>query len=382
MVKELDWNVTPLSGYSIDECYRNHYILEILSNKSLNLRFISRGEINLSDKIKPTSEEFYKEIAQWISDKKLEIINVCNEKYPMSCLTFFLKVEKSDIFCLFTFFVDKLNYDVFASTRQEAIKIVEILEEKFKEGESTKKSLKFAFWQRDPEENSALTISNHKCPSLEEIRNNYHPKLWDQVNKIIELKDPYLHGKIILYHGPAGTGKTYLIRALARVWHEKYGVIPEVIIDPEDFYETPRYLTSLLLEGTSRVYSKKDPPFRLIIAEDCAQLFSLNCRNQTGFSRLLNTVDGLLGQGQKLIFVFTANEQIDSIDPAILRPGRCLQNLEVPTWTKKDVEKWFKDQNAEKMCKFAKDNMSLAEMYAILKESIYTESGKINLGFK
>ena len=91
-------------------------------------------------------------------------------------------------------------------------------------------------------------------------------------------------------------------------------------------------------------------------------------------------MDGLLGQGQKLIFVFTANEQIDTIDPAILRPGRCLQNLEVPNWNRAAAREWLKAKGVTDTSNLPND-ISLAEMYAILNKTMHAEQRHQTLGF-
>jgi hypothetical protein len=47
-----------------------------------------------------------------------------------------------------------------------------------------------------------------------------------------------------------------------------------------------------------------------------------------GLAKLLNLADGLLGQGLRCLFLITTNEPIASMHPALLRPGRCLANIE------------------------------------------------------
>lgn len=44
--------------------------------------------------------------------------------------------------------------------------------------------------------------------------------------------------------------------------------------------------------------------------------------------RLLNLADGLLGQGLRCLFLITTNEQLGRIHPAVVRPGRCLAQVE------------------------------------------------------
>jgi hypothetical protein len=241
---------------------------------------------------------------------------------------------------------------------------------------------KFAFWQYD-EDGCDTQYTNLACPTLEEIQGNYTKSVINQINQFVELEKPYECGKIILWHGPAGNGKTYLIRALSRQLTSKYKIFPEVIIDPEELFKSPKYLTSLLVRRPGGLHETVKRPYRLLIAEDCAQLFSTDCRNQDGFSRLLNTADGLLGQGQNVIFLFTANETIDEVDPAILRPGRCLQNLEIKSFSRKRAEQWLLQRGAsDKLSKLSDDN-SLAELYAILHDFKPAEDQRGgSIGFK
>lgn len=372
-----------VNGYDAYDGYINHQVLAEI--EKYNVPHIYRGTYVLATRGSVTSTSFRQEIEDWFKEQKFSVILSCTEQFSYPSLHLFTKKDADStgpaVLCSAIFHADNMNFDIYAEKTEEGAKLVSIFEEKFKTGtKSSGGNIKFAFWQHDTEDDCTINVSNKQCPTLEEISSNYSDKLIKQIKDIIELKEPYQHGKIILYHGPAGNGKTHLIRALARAWNELHGVIPEVIIDPEQLYELPKYLTGLLLNGSSQVYSSKvEPPFRLIIAEDSAQLFATDCRNQSGFSRLLNTVDGLLGQGQKLIFVFTANEQIDDIDPAILRPGRCLQNLEVPNWNRRSAVKWLKDKGVENIS--LPNEISLAELYAITNKTMHAEQLHKSLGF-
>ena len=258
-----------------------------------------------------------------------------------------------------------LNINVYHMVRDKAHDLLDKIKDQFDPKQPTPNSVNFAFWQADPDDGCEVQQNRLKCPDIDSIKSNYTPKVFDEVVRIAELEQPFRHGKIILWHGPPGNGKTYMIRAFARMMATRHNITPEVIIDPENLFSTPKYLTSLLLR---RPPGRSKQPFRLFIAEDCAQLFASDCRNHEGFSRLLNTADGLIGQGQKLIFLFTANEKIDEIDPAILRPGRCLQNLEVGNWTKERAARWLASMGREDLISKLQPNTSLAEMYALIND--------------
>ena len=73
-------------------------------------------------------------------------------------------------------------------------------------------------------------------------------------------------------------------------------------------------------------------PWRLVVVEDAEELLRRDARAHVGsaLGRLLNTADGLLGQGTNAFILLTTNEAIDEMHPALLRPGRCLARMEFP----------------------------------------------------
>lgn len=361
-----------VNEYGLADVWFHSHTASLINNK--RYLHLLKGDISVGDdfSFKKLKEAF----------KELDIEVVCSEYGKGTKDTYQVLGQTSGqtADCLIACdFYSSLLVFIYSNSSDAAEKLYKSLDQKIKGEPSSPNSIPFSFWQQDEDGGCESRCSNRTCPTLEEIRTNYQPKVFEEVSRIASLEEPYQAGKIVLWHGPPGNGKTFLIRALARYWHEKFKLVPEVIVDAEKLYENPKYLTSLLL---SRPRDAEDSPFRLFIAEDSAQLFADGCRNSSGFSRLLNTVDGLLGQGEKILFLFTANETISEIDKAILRPGRCLQNLEVPNWNRARAEDWLRSKDQAAFITKLKGEQSLADLYALINNVTIASTGKGTFGFQ
>ncbi len=190
----------------------------------------------------------------------------------------------------------------------------------------------------------------------EDIRGNY-------ATNVLETLDPMMvepnkdTGKMMLWRGPAGTGKTWALRALAWEWRKWAKIY--YITDPEVFFGQSAYMISVLMGDES------SDKWKILVLEDAGELLTVDSVSKTGksFGRLLNIVDGLIGQGLKIMTLVTTNEEIKSIHPAVLRPGRCLANIEFGELNCQDANRWLKEHGSKEE---AVDGMTLAQLYATM----------------
>lgn len=197
------------------------------------------------------------------------------------------------------------------------------------------------------------------APKWDDIEHNYPMKVREDLGELMELTGDHKSGQLIMLYGVPGTGKSYAIRALAREW--KKWCTTEYIVDPEKFFgSSAEYMISVLLGNEHSSGSK----WKLYIVEDGDEFLTGDAKLRSGqaLSRLLNVVDGMIGQGLRVIVLVTTNEPLDNIHDAVTRPGRCLANIQFSKFSTKEAEEWLdngSDVNEEK---------TLAELYYELGE--------------
>lgn len=135
--------------------------------------------------------------------------------------------------------------------------------------------------------------------------------------------------------------------------------------DPEAFLgHDTSYLLEVLTASESGGF-QSTPYWKLIVLEDSGELLAADARERTGqaLSRLLNTTDGLLGQGMNVLVLVTTNEPLRKLHPAIQRPGRCWSQTAFTQFSMNEANGWLA---AHDRTLRVSGPTSLADLYAAL----------------
>ena len=200
---------------------------------------------------------------------------------------------------------------------------------------------------------------------LDTVRNNYPPAVVAQTERLLALMREKTHGLVFL-GGPSGTGKSYLIRTiLSELRSSRKGLVCSPALD---FLRNP----GLLLQVASQ-YKRA-----IVVLEDVGEVLEQAAQG-TGrleeVSGLLNLSEGLLSILSDTVLIVSSNVPPDKLNPALLRPGRCLARVEVGKLEHEHAQRWLGRDLPRRA-------YILAELYALRDGAMPLDSAQEPIGFR
>ena len=256
------------------------------------------------------------------------------------------------------------------------------------------------FWSLAP---NGVTCRTRRIavPPWDTVHLNYSSKTREGLTNLMGLWPPLEDsGRLLLWHGVPGTGKSYGIRSLAQSWQKWCEV--NYIVDPEKFFGSADYMLQVILQsadegsGSGALTTEKDlreftgddtkvytgHPWSLLIMEDSDEFLTADAKKRSGqsMSRLLNLTSGFIGQGLNTLVLITTNEPLENIHTALQREGRCMANVEFGNLTKEEGQAWAEEQKGNPVVEGA---TNIADLYALLRKQrqVRTGSVKPKMGF-
>lgn len=232
---------------------------------------------------------------------------------------------------------------------------------------------------------SSLTLQD--LGSLEDqlVRDNYDNLTLEKTDYMIEqINNPNPKGRLVIINGPAGSGKTSLIKGIIpQLKHSLIILLPTRLISEVDGPALVSLLADWKDEYGWEARNREINPSIVLILEDADEcLTTRNDSNMSTVSSMLNHTDGIFGSMLDLRLIATTNASQLEFDKAFTRPGRLCVHITIDKLHPEHAMEIYTRITGGKKRKY-KEPITLAEVYAHANNNPYghIEEEK-KLGFK
>lgn len=177
--------------------------------------------------------------------------------------------------------------------------------------------------------------------------------------------------QVLILIGPAGTGKTRLIRYLLRMQalHNKQPQIDVAYTTSEAVLNSDEFFLDFMRFQTNNT---------VMIVEDVDLHLGNRSEGNIFMYKLLNVSDGILRNEKTKIILSTNLPEVNKIDSALIRAGRCFDVVQTRLLTRGEAKIFLHKLSTDSTILEGdnhKDSYSLAELYRAVngKDKIYNE---------
>jgi hypothetical protein len=177
-----------------------------------------------------------------------------------------------------------------------------------------------------------VLINSQSGPRLESFgvgstpleRDNYNPESLEDYDAVVEdLRSANPKGRLAIFDGAPGTGKTFMIKGLLADVPDALFVLVPVSIVPD--LASPAMINAII--EANRFKGDRPAIFIIEDADNC--LGGRDASNVNAVSALLNLGDGIIGALADIRLVCTTNLKDADLDDAVIRSGRLSRKVHV-----------------------------------------------------